>query len=127
MTDTSLTRDDLAPIVARLRPVNAELNRRYPGESGARQPVHTVYGGAQLFAADTVPKLGQLARRALEEYAPDARALAEAVGADDGDLRLMESVHARVRDKLQREPIEDYRIDYEDGYGVRPDSSVFSY
>ena len=122
MTDTSLTRDDLAPIVARLRPVNAELIRRYPGESGARQPVHTVYGGAQLFAADTVPKLGQLARRALEEYAPDARVLAAAVGADDGDLRLMESVHARVRDKLQREPIEDYRIDYEDGYGVRPDA-----
>ena len=122
MTDTSLTRDDLAPIVARLRPVNAELIRSYPGESGARQPVHTVYGGAQLFAADTVPKLGQLARRALEEYAPDARALAAAVGADAGDLRLMESVHARVRDKLQREPIEDYRIDYEDGYGVRPDA-----
>jgi len=122
MTDTSLTQDDLAPILARLRPVNAELTRRYPGESGARQPVHTVYGGAQLFTADTVPKLGQLARRALEEYAPDARSLAEAGGVDDGDLRLMESVHARVRDKLEREPIEDYRIDYEDGYGVRPDA-----
>jgi citrate lyase beta subunit len=124
MTDTSFTRDDLAPIVARLRPVNADLARRYPGESGDRQPVHTVYGGAQLFAADTVPKLGQVARRALEEYAPDARALAAALGvaAEDGDLRLVEAVHSRVRDKLQREPVEDFRIDYEDGYGVRPDS-----
>lgn len=125
MTDTSLSSEILAPIVARLQPVNAELARRYPGESGARQPVHTVYGGAQLFAADTVPKLGQIARRALEEYAPDAAALAEVIGlsrSDERDVRLAQSVHARVRDKLQREAIEDFRIDYEDGYGVRPDA-----
>jgi citrate lyase beta subunit len=124
MTDMSFSGDDLAPIVARLRPVNADLARRYPGESGARQPVHTVYGGAQLFAADTVPKLAQVAQRALEEYAPDARSLAEAIGysPNDGELSLVESVHARVRDKLQREAVEDFRIDYEDGYGVRPDA-----
>jgi citrate lyase beta subunit len=125
MTDTSLSRETLAPVVARLQPVNAELLRRYPGESGARQPVHTVYGGAQLFAADTVPKLGQLARRSLDEYAPDAQALAEVIGLSLGDERAIElaqRVHARVRDKLQREAIEDFRIDYEDGYGVRPDA-----
>ena len=125
MTDTSLSREMLAPIVARLQPVNADLARRYPGESGARQPVHTVYGGAQLFAADTVPKLGQIARRAMEEYAPDAASLAEAIGlsrSESKDGRLAQSVHARVRDKLQREAIEDFRIDYEDGYGVRPDA-----
>src|SRR5688572_13150777 len=124
MPATSLSPGDLAPIIARLRPVNAELARRFPGESGARQPVHTVYGGAQLFAADTVPKLGQLARRALEEYAPDPRSLADAIGyaSTDGHLTLVESVHARVRDKLQREAVEDFRIDYEDGYGVRPDA-----
>src|SRR6185295_15265224 len=115
MPTTSLSPADLAPIVARLQPVNAHLARRYPGESGARQPVHTVYGGAQLFAADTVPKLGQLARRAMEEYAPDAHALGEAVGlstADERGLALARSVHERVRDKLQREPVEDFRIDY---------------
>jgi citrate lyase beta subunit len=125
MIDTSLSRDDLAPIVARLRPINAHLAQRYPGESGARQPVHTVYGGAQLFAHDTVPKLGQLARRAMDEYAPDAQALAEAVGLATGDdraARLAQSVYDRVRDKLQREPVEDFRLDYEDGYGVRPDA-----
>ena len=125
MTDLSLTTDTLAPIVARLHPVNADLARRYPGESGARQPVHTVYGGAQLFAADTVPKLGQIARRALDEYAPDAEALAEVIGlsrSDERETQLARSVHARVRDKLQREAIEDFRIDYEDGYGVRPDA-----
>jgi citrate lyase beta subunit len=125
MTDTSLTPDSLAPIVARLQPVNAQLVRRYPGESGARQPVHTVYGGAQLFTADTVPKLGQLARRAMDEYAPDARALAGAIGLSsdsERDTHLAHSVHARVKDKLQREAVEDFRLDYEDGYGVRPDA-----
>jgi citrate lyase beta subunit len=125
MTDTSLSRDDLAAIVSRLTPINAALAQRYPGESGARQPVHVVYGGAQLFAADTVPKLGQLARRAMDDYAPDARTLADAIGLttnDDRGTRLAESIHSRVRDKLQREPVEDFRIDYEDGYGVRPDA-----
>ena len=62
MTDMSFSGDDLAPIVARLRPINADLARRYPGESGARQPVHTVYGGAQLFAADTVAKVSTAGR-----------------------------------------------------------------
>ena len=42
-----------------------------------RQPVHVVYGGAQLFKADTTRKLGRLAERILAEYAPDAAALAE--------------------------------------------------
>jgi citrate lyase beta subunit len=125
MTDTSLSSEALARIVARLQPVNASLARRYPGESGARQPVHTVYGGAQLFAADTVPKLGQLARRAMDEFAPDATSLADAIGlsrSDERDVGLARRVHARVRDKLQREAVEDFRLDYEDGYGVRPDA-----
>ena len=125
MADTSLSRDDLAPIIDRLQPVNAHLARRYPGESGARQPVHTVYGGAQLFSHDTVPKLGQLARRAMDDYAPDSRSLAEAVGlstSDERGVRLAQSVYDRVRDKLQREAVEDFRLDYEDGYGVRPDA-----
>ena len=125
MADTSLSHDDLAPIIARLHPANAQLSQRYPGESGARQPVHTVYGGAQLFGYDTVPKLGQIARRAMEEYAPDAGALAEAIGLtrnDDRGARLAQSVYDRVRDKLQREAVEDFRLDYEDGYGVRPDA-----
>jgi citrate lyase beta subunit len=125
MPDTSLSRNDLASIIDRLQPANAHLTRRYPGESGARQPVHTVYGGAHLFSSDTVPKLGQLARRAMEDYAPDARTLGEAVGlgtGDDRSARLAQSVYDRVRDKLQREPVEDFRLDYEDGYGVRPDA-----
>ena len=35
---------------------------------------------------------------------------------------LAEPVHDRVRAKLAREPVEDLRIDFEDGYGPRPDA-----
>jgi citrate lyase beta subunit len=31
-------------------------------------------------------------------------------------------VYARVKDKLQREAVEDFRLDFEDGYGNRPDA-----
>jgi citrate lyase beta subunit len=81
-----------------------------------------VYGGAQLFAADTVPKLGQIARWAMDEYAPSASALAEAIGLPSSASSLAARVHDRVKAKLQREAVEDFRIDYEDGYGVRPDA-----
>jgi citrate lyase beta subunit len=92
----------------------ADLAARYPGDSGARQPVHTVYGGAQLFKSDTPKRLGVLALRALDEYAPDAAAFAKAVG-------VSEDIYPRVVEKLRREPVEDFRIDFEDGYGNRPD------
>ena len=55
----------------------AAFASRYPGESGRRQPVHTVYGGAHLFKSDTAPRLGALASRAFETYAPDAQTFAE--------------------------------------------------
>jgi citrate lyase beta subunit len=83
-----------------------------------RQPVHVVYGGAQLFKADTTRKLGRLAERLLAEYAPDAETLAEVLDLP-GDLAP--TVYARVIEKLKHEPVEDYRIDYEDGYGIRAD------
>jgi citrate lyase beta subunit len=119
MPNTTLTPDDLAAAAARLSAANADFAARYPGEGGARQPVHTVYGGAQLFRSDSTVKLGQVARRALAEYAPDAATLAEALGLD---AELAERVYARVVEKLEREPVEDFRIDYEDGYGNRPDA-----
>jgi citrate lyase beta subunit len=93
----------------------------FPGETGERQPVHTVYGGAQIFAADTARKLGATAVRALEAFAPDAGTLARALGRD-GDDPVMAEVYPRVVDKLEREPVEDFRIDFEDGFGIRPDA-----
>ncbi|HSU15077.1 DUF6986 family protein [Longimicrobium sp.] len=117
---SSLLPDELADAESRLRRANDAFTRRYPGEGGARQPVHTVYGGAQLFRSDSTVKLGQVARRALAEHAPDARTLAAAVGMPGGDFA--ERVYARVAEKLEREPVEDFRIDFEDGYGNRPDA-----
>lgn len=94
------------------------LTRARTVESAERQPVHTVYGGAHLFRADTAPRLGARAREALDRYAPDAATLAQALGTDAHAEALWE----RVRAKLIREPVEDFRIDFEDGYGVRPNA-----
>jgi citrate lyase beta subunit len=74
-------------------------------------PVHVLYGGAHLFSAGTPKKLGELARRALDK---EGDALGELLGIGD-------DVIERVRRKLRSEPIEDLRIDFEDGFGVRSD------
>ena len=138
-------------VTRRLREANEEFMRQYPGETGLRQPVHTVYGGAHLFKADSAKRLGSLARRSLDQFAPDfltfARALAlpgyrelpEASDDEAADLAsllktdldmvreenkpawLAYTIYRRVVDKLHREPVEDFRIDFEDGYGNRPD------
>ncbi len=73
-----------------LKKANRILARRYPGETGRRQPVHTVYGGAHLFKADVVSKLGTAARRALAENASDFVVFARAIGLR-GAERLPES------------------------------------
>lgn len=96
----------------------AGFAKRYPGESGRRQPVHTVYGGAHLFKSDTAMRLGQLAVRSFEAFAPDAAFFARALDLPDS---LAETIFARVGEKLAREAVEDFRIDFEDGYGTRPD------
>jgi len=118
MARTSLSDKKLEKILARVKRAQARVSERYPGDSGARQPVHTVYGGAHLFSSDTAPKLGSLALRALDTYAPDAKTFSEAL-AIPGELA--DKVYTRVREKLTREPVEDFRIDFEDGYGNRPD------
>jgi len=87
-------------------------------QSGRRQPIHTVYGGAHLFRADTAARLGATARRVLHEYAPDAATLASVLGCP---LANADTIYDRVVEKLQREPVEDFRLDFEDGYGNRPD------
>ncbi|MHC3467897.1 DUF6986 family protein [Streptomyces sp. 7R007] len=116
---TSLAGAVSEEISASLAPVDAELERRYPGDPGTRQPVHTVYVPGDVFDAGTLRSWGDQALAALDEHAPDAAAFAAVLGlADD----LAGPVHARVRAKLEREPIEDLRVDFEDGYGPRPDA-----
>ena len=115
----SLDRNKLDKLLRSLEPALSTHERRYPGNPSDRQPVHTVCGGAHLFQRDIGTKLGLVALRALDEYAATSSDLAEVVGLKDSGLA--ETIHERVRAKLEREPIEDFRIDFEDGFGHRPD------
>jgi citrate lyase beta subunit len=118
--NTSLDQSALAEASAALREANLAFAKAHPGESPGRQPVHTVYGGAQLFKSDSVPKLGAIALRALDQYASKPVTLGAALGI--AGHPALTTIDRRVRDKLAREPIEDFRIDFEDGYGNRPDA-----
>ncbi len=86
---------------------DAERARRYPGPATGRQPVHTAYVPADRFSPGTVAEWSAAALRALDEHGP-------LPGFDERE-------HDRVLAKLAGEPIEDLRIDFEDGYGSRPD------
>ncbi|MEV0277968.1 aldolase [Streptomyces sp. NPDC050610] len=116
---TSLGKAVREELDASLAEVDADLARRYPGDPGTRQPVHTVYVPADAFTAGTVRAWGDRALAALDEHAPDAASLAAVLGIPG---ELAEPVHERVRAKLEHEPVEDLRIDFEDGYGPRPDA-----
>lgn len=102
----------------RLAAADAELTSRYPGDPGTRQPVHTVYVPGDRFTADTHARWGGEATRLLDEFAPTAAALASAT---DLPPELVTEVYERVRAKLHQQPVEDLRVDFEDGYGVRAD------
>ncbi|MBI3207675.1 MAG: phosphoenolpyruvate kinase [Candidatus Solibacter usitatus] len=69
------------------------------------QPIHTVIGGAHLFRHDVAAKLGRLALAAFETHGHL--------------LPCSPEIRERVKAKLEATPVEDYRIDFEDGYGVR--------
>lgn len=114
----SLDSQTLRVLQEGLTAAQAEYVARFPGDSGERQPVSVIYGGAHLFKAESAQKLGQLARQALATYAPDAQSLGDAL---DLDREVAEQVYPRVVAKLAREPVEDQRIDFEDGYGHRGD------
>ena len=132
---TSLSDSSLRELVKPLTQANKDFVARYPGETGKRQPVHTVYGGAHLFKSDSAGRLGGLARRSLDQFAPDYLSFARAVGLsgvetlpdsledDDGLTARLESnpeavrqtqkaawlahsIYNRVNEKLRREPVE---------------------
>ena len=146
----TLPAEAVQEISKKLELAHKALQRRYPGPSSERQPIHVVYGGAHLFRAGTTRRLGDLALKSLDEYAPNFAAFAKAVGLPgaaglpdapetaaavaksieaDPDVARRENrpawfahtVYRRIREKLKREPVEDFRIDFEDGYGNRPD------
>jgi citrate lyase beta subunit len=116
--DTTIPAAALQRISEALSRANLSVSRQFPGDTPLRQPVHTVYGGAHLFTADIALKLGAAARKTLDEYAPDHEILADVFGMAPA---LALRIRPRIVDKLQREPVEDFRIDFEDGFGTRPD------
>ncbi len=147
---TSLDPARAAAALDRLGAANRAFLAAFPGEPAARQPVHTLYGGAHLFKAETARRMGELALAHLRRYAPDPVVFARALGlpgADalpDGPARaallaaldrdpqgvrayapdawLAHAVYTRTLAKLEAEAVEDFRIDFEDGYGNRPDA-----
>ena len=146
-----LSEKSIKAINESLHASNTAFMNTYPAETGRRQPVHTVYGGAHLFKADSAARLGKVAERTLADHAPDFVVFARALGLPRSDelpdvldyatglkqrlanepdkvreenpaAWLAHAIHSRVQEKLSREPVEDFRIDFEDGYGNRPDA-----
>ena len=127
---------------------NLKFQQTYPGDKPDRQAVHTVYGGANLFKSDTCLKMGETALNSLKTYAPNFVTLAKVLQLQGHehlphtikDIELLTkkldamtaaerkteaawlsySVYNKMVAKLQREAVEDFRIDFEDGFGNRP-------
>ena len=132
-----------------LKTANLKFHQTYPGDKPDRQPVHTVYGGANLFKADTCVKMGEVALKNLKTYAPNFVVLAKVLQLDGHNqlpsdetevnslVKQMDaleeterkkemawlsySVYNKIINKLKTEAVEDFRIDFEDGFGNRPD------
>lgn len=100
--------DARARIETLLQPVDADLDRLYPGDRDEPQPVHTVYVNAADVGADTPHRWAEVALE-LESTAPAVADLAD------------DEVREIARRRLRSNPIEDLRIDLEDGYGWRGD------
>jgi len=117
---TTLDGSLLANTIERLSEVDQRRAARYPGDHGGRQPVHTCYVPADKITDDLPARWGAEATAAFEEHAPDPAVLAAAVGVP---AALAPTVFERVRAKLAAEPVEDLRVDFEDGYGSRDDAA----
>ncbi len=143
----SLTNEIKSKILADLSVANKAFQKIYPGDKPDRQPVHTVYGGADLFKANSSERMGKVALNTMLTHAPNfvvfAKALelpgydnlpssTKAIKVLEDKLRKISSqeakglpswisytVYHKVIQKLKREPIEDFRIDFEDGFGNR--------
>ena len=145
----SIPEKEKSALLDQLQTANLKFQQTYPGDKPDRQPVHTVYGGANLFKADTCVKMGEIALKNLQTYAPnfvvlanvlqlnghehlpkhqsDIEALTKKLGNMSETMRKQEpawlayTVYNKIIKKLQTEAVEDFRIDFEDGFGNRPD------
>jgi citrate lyase beta subunit len=144
----SIPENESAQLLSQLQTANLRFQKTYPGDKPDRQPVHTVYGGANLFRSDTCVRMGEIALKQLRTYAPDFVTLARVLqlaghehlphlqsdidaltykmdmlpaDAQKGEPAwLAYTVYNKIVRKLQTEAVEDFRIDFEDGFGNRP-------
>ncbi|WP_280293840.1 DUF6986 family protein [Nocardia abscessus] len=99
-----------ARIESTLDAVDAELRRRYPGSNGRSQPIHTVYVPADRVAEETPGEWGATAVELLDRHHDLLATLDQTGSLPD------------VRKRLEADPVQDLRIDFEDGYGMRADA-----
>jgi hypothetical protein len=117
---STLTSAGHADLRARVEAATADHDSGYPGPPIVWQPVHTVYVPADRVAADVGPAYGKEALALLDAHVHGTASFAAAFG---GTEELADEVRARVAAKLVADPVEDLRIDFEDGYGVRDDET----
>lgn len=115
----SLSAADTASIDAQLAATDRLLDRSYPGDDGSRQPVHTVYVPADRFTPSLAADWGSQALATAEAHGGLER-LGRLLGQD---ADLAGAVAPRVQAKLDSEPVEDLRLDFEDGFGDRGDDA----
>jgi len=114
----SISADKKEQLFSKLKEANTAFQKIYPGDRSDRQPVHTLYGGANLFKYDAAISLGKRALEIFETYAPDHKVFGKVFGMDTAS-GFSKRVYDKVIAKLKTEAIEDFRIDFEDGYGNR--------
>ncbi|MES2284726.1 MAG: aldolase/citrate lyase family protein [Bacteroidota bacterium] len=143
----SIPQNEKESILNELGQANKAFQKIYPGDKPDRQPVHTVYGGADLFSADSAEKMGQAALNTLLNNAPNFVEFAKAIElpgyaslpSDAKGIELLikkmdssseierkkeiawlsYTTYNKVIGKLKTEALEDFRIDFEDGFGNR--------
>jgi len=118
--DPRLLAADYAAVGEVVSPGEERLASRFPGADLSRQPVHTAYVPASAVTGDVAQRWGAAALTALDINAPTAETLALSIGSDKAATA---AVWPLIRSKLERDPIEDLRIDLEDGYGDRGDEA----
>ena len=146
----SISDNNKATIFGELSTANQAFNTIYTGDREDRQPIHTVYGGANLFKSATTESLGRVALKSLLTYAPNCiefgrafqlqgynsfptdkteqeKLIATLENLSSSELKrdsagFSYNIYNKVIAKLQTEAVEDFRIDFEDGFGNRSDN-----
>jgi len=116
----SLLQDRLQTEWLDLNQANSEDQKLFSSSKFKRHPVHVVYAGAQLFKQDTVAKLGRIALATFDSYSNGPLPFSQGLNLKCS-TEMAQKIHAKVREKLIQEAVEDFRIDFEDGLGIRSD------